>query len=368
MFELDRPYIDGNEIKYLTEAINSGWISSQGPFVKKFEKMFADYIGVKYAISCFSGTSALMLLSPTFNLQKDDEIITQSMTFSAVGFAMKQSGVKIVFADCSKNKFTLSPEDVKKKITNKTKIINPTHLYGRPAEMDELKEICDKKNIFLVEDCCQAVGADYKNKKVGSIGHFNFFSFHNKLIASGEGGMITTNDRALAERFDNLKNPPAVNRPEERNGFSEISMNHRMSNLHAAVGVAQLERLENTIEKKIKMAKLYDEHFKSADGIKVVKADTWSRTVYWRYTILLDEKIDQRKFIKEASKLGITARETYLPLHLHPLFRKENKISLPNCEKMSKSGVDIPSSIKLSEKDIDLIAKNLKIIAKKLLS
>ena len=116
------------------------------------------------------------------------------------------------------------------------------------------------------------------------------------------------------------------------------------------------------------MAKLYDEHFKSADGIKVVKADTWSRTVYWRYTILLDEKIDQRKFIKEASKLGITARETYLPLHLHPLFRKENKISLPNCEKMSKSGVDIPSSIKLSEKDIDLIAKNLKIIAKKLLS
>ena len=368
MFELDRPYVDGNEIKYLTEAINSGWISSQGPFVKKFEKMFADYIGVKYAISCFSGTSALMLLSPTFNLKEDDEIITQSMTFSAVGFAMKQSGVKIVFADCSENKFTLSPEDVKKKITSKTKIINPTHLYGRPAEMDELKEICDKKNIFLVEDCCQAVGASYKNKKVGSFGHFNFFSFHNKLIASGEGGMITTNDKTLAERFDNLKNPPAVNRPEERNGFSEISMNHRMSNLHAAVGVAQLERLESTIEKKIKMANFYDGHFKSADGIKVVKADSWSRTVYWRYTILLDEKIDQKKFINEASKLGITTRETYLPLHLHPLFRKENNISLPNCEKMSKLGVDIPSSIKLSEKDIDFIAKNLKAIAKKLLS
>ena len=255
MFELDEPYVGNEEIKYLTEAIKSGWVSSHGPFVKKLEKMFADYIGVKYAISCFSGTSALMLLSQTFDLKEGDEIITQSLTFSAVGFAMKQSGVKIVFADCSANRFTLSPEDVKKKITSKTKIINPTHLYGRPAEMNELKEICDKKNIFLVEDCCQAVGAIYKGKKVGSIGHFNFFSFHNKTMATGEGGMITTNDKQLAERFDNLKNPPAVNRPEERNGFSEISMNHRMSNLHAAVGVAQLERIEKNIEKKNKNGK-----------------------------------------------------------------------------------------------------------------
>lgn len=367
MYQLDEPYVGNEEIKYLTEAIKSGWISSQGPFVKKFEKMFADYIGVKYAVSCFSGTSALMLLSQTLKLKEDDEIITQSLTFSAVGFAMKQSGSKIIFADCSKNRFTLSPEDVRKKITRKTKVINPTHLYGRPAEMDELKEICDKQNIYLVEDCCQAVGAKYKNKMVGSIGHFNFYSFHNKTIATGEGGMITTNDKLLAERFDDLKNPPAVNRPEERNGFSEISMNHRMSNLHAAVGVAQLERLEKNIEKKIKIAHGYDELFKSAEGIKIIKADAWSRTVYWRYTIILDERININKFVDEAKKLDIVVRETYLPLHLHPFFKEHNKVSLPNCEKISKIGVDIPSSIKLSEKDINYIAENLKTLAKKLL-
>ena len=368
MFELDEPYVGNEEIKYLAEAIKSGWISSHGPFVKKLEKMFADYIGVKYAISCFSGTSALVLLSPTFNLKEGDEIITQSLTFSAVGFAMKQSGVKIVFADCSESRFTLSPEDVKKKITSRTKIIIPTHLYGRPAEMDELKEICDKQNIYLVEDCCQAVGAIYKGKKVGSIGHFNFFSFHNKTMATGEGGMITTNDKQLAERFDNLKNPTAVNRPEERNGFNEISMNHRMSNLHAAVGVAQLERIEKNIEKKIKIANLYDELFKDAEGIKIIKSDSWSRTTYWRYTILIDEKINLKEFINKAMKLGIVTRETYLSLHLHPLFKKDNKIPLPNCEKISRIGIDIPSSIKLSENDVDYIVKNLKIIAKKLLN
>jgi len=365
MFELDEPYVDEKEIKYLTEAISSGWISSQGPFVKKLEKMFADYIGVKYAVSCFSGTSALMLLHQTLQLEKEDEIITQSLTFSAVGFAMKQSGVKIVFADCSENKFTLSPEDVKRKITNKTKIIIPTHLYGRPAEMDELKKICDKNNIYLVEDCCQAVGAIYKNKKVGSIGHFNIFSFHNKGVASGEGGMITTNDKHLAERFDNLKNPCSVNRPEERNGFSEISMNHRMSNLHAAVAVAQLERLEKNIKIKIKIANLYDEKFKNAQGIKIIKRDSFNRTIYWRYTIILDDKINVKNFINEAKKLNIVTRETYLPLHLHPLFKKSDQISLPNCEKISKLGVDIPSGIKLSEKDIEYISKNLKEIVKK---
>ena len=184
------------------------------------------------------------------------------------------------------------------------------------------------------------------------------------MIATGEGGMITTNDKKLAERFDNLKNPPAVNRPEERNGFSEISMNHRMSNLHAAVGVAQLERIEKNIEKKIKMANLYDELFKDAEGIKIIKSDSWSRTTYWRYTILLDKKINFKEFINKAKKLGIVTRETYLPLHLHPLFKQDDKISLPNCEEISRIGIDIPSSIRLSENDIDYIAKNLKIIAK----
>jgi len=279
-----------------------------------------------------------------------------------------QSGAKVVFADCSENKYTLSPDDVKKRITSRTKVISPTHLYGYPAELDELKEICDKKNIFLAEDCCQATGSRYKNKMVGSIGDFNFHSFHNKLIASGEGGMITTNNKQLAERFHSLKNPPSVNRPEERNNFSEIAMNHRMSNLHAAVGVAQLEKLEESVKNKIRMANLYNQIFQDSEEIKIFKANPQDRTVYWRFCIFVDEKINLKNFINEAMKLGITTRETFLPLHLHPFFKDQHKISLPNCEKIGRTGLDIPSSVKLSENDIEYIGKNLKEIARKFVS
>ncbi len=367
MFELDEPYVGKEETSYLKEAIDSGWISSLGPFVKRFEKKFADYIGVKYAVSCASGTSALALLCPTLKIKQGDEVILQSLTFTADAFAMHQSGAKIVFADCSKNKFTISPEDVKKKITNKTKIISPTHLYGRPAEMTELKKICDDRGIYLVEDCCQATGAKYKDKMVGSIGHYNFHSFHNKLIASGEGGMITTNDKNLADRFENLKNPPSVNRPEERDGFSEISMNHRMSNLHAAVGLAQLERLEDNIKKKIKMSKIYDEIFENAVGIKIIKSDTEHRTVWWRYTILIDQRINLQTFKEKALKKNIVVREGYLPLHKHPFFKEYNNISLPNAEKLGKETLDIPSSFNLKENEIKFVGKTLAEIAKSLI-
>ena len=366
MFELDEPYVGKEELAYLKEAIESGWISSLGPFVKRFEEKFAQYHGVKYAVSCASGTSALSLLCSTLQLKEGDEVILQSLTFTADAFAMHQSGAKIVFADCSDNKFTISPEDVKK-ITSKTKIISPTHLYGRPAEMNELKKICDEKGIYLVEDCCQATGAKYKDKMVGSIGHYNFHSFHNKLIASGEGGMITTNDKKLAERFENLKNPPSVNRPEERDGFNEISMNHRMSNLHAAVGLAQLERLEANIIKKIKMAEIYDEIFKDADGIKIIKSDPENRTVWWRYTILLNQKIDQKEFKKKALEKNIVVREGYLPLHKHPFFKEHNNLSLPNSEKLGRETFDIPSSFNLKESEIEHIGKSLKAIVKNLI-
>ena len=368
MFKLDEPNVGEKEIEYVTEAIKSGWISSHGSFVKKFEKMFADYTGVKYAVSCFSGTSALMLMYATLKLQKGDEIILPSLTFTANAWALVQSGAKVVFADCGDGKYTLSPEDVKKRITNKTKVIFPTHLYGYPAELDELKEICEKRNILLIEDCCQATGSRYKDKMVGSIGDFNIHSFHNKLIASGEGGMVTTNNKELAERFHSLKNPPSVNRPEERNNFSEIAMNHRMSNLHAAVGVAQLEKLEEGVKKKIRMANLYNQQFQDSEEINIFKANPQDRTVYWRYSVFVDEKINLKSFIKEAMKTGIATRETFLPLHLHPFFKNQYKISLPNCEKIGRTGLDIPSSINLSENDIIFISKKLKEIARKLIS
>ena len=366
MLRLDEPLVGKKEIKYLNQAIKSGWVSSQGPFVKKLENKFAKYIGVKYAISCASGTGALSLLFKTLNLKKGDEVIMQSLTFSADGFALLQSGAKIIFVDCKPGKFTIDLDDIKKKITKKTKVICPTHLYGFPADIEKLKKLCKQKKVYLVEDCSQSTGTKYKGKMVGSFGDFNIHSFHNKLIASGEGGMITTNNFKLAKRFEKLKNPASVNRPEEMN-FSEISMNHRMSNLHAAVGLAQLEKIEANIAKKIRMANIYDKKFFKSKNIKFIKTEKYERVVYWRYTILLNKKINVNKFISLAKKAGIITRKTYLPLHLHPVFKKNSKVkNLPNCEEISKIGLDIPSSIKLTQKQINFVANRLLKIADKL--
>ena len=369
MYYLDEPLVGKKEIKYLNQSIKSGWISSQGPFVKKFEKKFANYIGVKYAISCASGTAALSLLFKTLNLKKGDEVIMPALTFSADGFALLQSGAKLVFVDCSPKSFCMDINAVIRKITKKTKMICPTHLYGFPADLDSLKRICKKKKIYLVEDCSQASGTKYKGKKVGSFGDFNIHSFHNKLIASGEGGMITTNNKNLAKRFEYLKNPPSVNRPEEMNGFKEISLNQRLSNLHAAVGLAQLERLEKNIKKKNAMAKIYNSIFEKTKLINFIKPNKNERVVYWRYTIFLDKKINRKKFIKILKKIGIITRETYLPLHLHPIFRnkKKKKLNLPNCEEIAKFGLDIPSSVSLKKKNIIYIANKIVDTAKKLI-
>ena len=178
--------------------------------------------------------------------------------------------------------------------------------------------------------------------------------------------MITTNNKKLAKRFEYLKNPPSVNRPEEMNGFKEISLNQRMSNLHAAVGLAQLERLEKNIKKKNDMAKIYNKSFEKSNLITFIKPKKYERAVYWRYTIFLDKKINRKKFIKVSKKHGVMTRETYLPLHLHPIFKKKSKLKLPNCEKIAKFGLDIPSGVSLSQKDIIFVAKKLLEIAKKL--
>ena len=366
MFALDEPVVGKKEIKYLNQAIKSGWISSLGKFVKKLELKYAKYVGVKYAISCASGTSALSLLWQTLDLKPDDEIIMQSLTFTADGFCLKQSGAKIIFADCEPGKFTISIEDIKRKITKKTKVISPTHLYGYAPDMNLLKKICDKHNIILVEDCSQAIGGKFKGKMLGSFGDYNIHSFHNKMIASGEGGMMTTNNKKIAERFEKLKNPPSVNRPEEQNGFSEISLNHRLSNLHAAVGLAQLERLEKNIRKKLKLAEIYNKAFENSNHIKFIKPEKNNKVTYWRYTIFIDKKINKKKFKLLVNKKGIALRETYLPLHLHPVFKKNKSEKLPNCEQISKYGFDIPSGLKLKTNQIKYIAKTINKIAESL--
>jgi perosamine synthetase len=356
---LDEPIVGKEELKYLRETIISGWISSQGPYIKKFEEKYAEYTGTKYAKTCFSGTSALTLTMQMLRLKKGDEIILPSLTFSADAFSITQTGATPVFADCEKEKFTMCPEDTAKKVTKNTVAIMPTHLYGRPADLTKLKELCNHHNILLIEDCCQAQGATYNGKKVGSIGNMGIHSFHNKLLATGEGGMITTNNKKILDRFTMLMLPPPVN-----NGIShEIRMNHRMSNLHAAVGLAQLERLDKVIAKKQRMAKIYDEELQNIKGINIVRPDANTSTVYWRYTILLDKRISRLKTIRYMQDKKVTVRETYKPLHLCKMYK--NGARLPNAEHVAEQGLDLPSSANLTNEQISYVIKQLKAAVKR---
>ncbi len=357
---LDEPYVGREEAENLYDVLKSGWISALGPYIEKFEKAFAEYNNVPYAKSCMNGSSALILVMQALKIGPGDEVIIPTLTFSADAFTISQAGGKVIFADCEAGKFTLDPDDVRRKVTPRTKAVIPTHLYGRPANMDELIDICQRHNVYLIEDCSQAQGAEYKGKKVASMGDIGIHSFHNKLIATGEGGMITTKHALIYERIKKLIDPAPMNMTD----FAEISINQRMSNVTAAIGLAQLERLEKVIARKLKMAKMYDELFENTDGLKPCLAESWTRTVYWRYTVMLEPEINKNEVMAKTEAAGFLTRGAYKPLHKHPFYFEYNDLKFPNAEYIGEHGLDIPSSIRLTEEQIKYVALKLKEIVK----
>lgn len=359
---LDQPIFRGNEKKYLIDCVKTGWISWQGKYVRNFEEKFSKYVNQKYATSTANGTSALVIALQSLNLKKGDEVIVPSLTFSASVFSITIAGATPVFADTIPGSLDVDPKDIKKKITRKTKAIMVVHLYGRPAKIDEILKISKKYSLFIIEDCAECLGATFERKKTGSFGNISCFSFHNKLIATGEGGMITTNNLNLYKKIIYLKNPS----PDNSSLKKIISLNSRMSNVNAALGLAQLEQLDSFIKKKRKIVSLYEKYLSNVPGIQLIKESKNIRSTYWRYSILLNKKfpISRDKLIQKLKKKKIIARSIFTPMHLHPIY-KNNKINCPETNKIAKIGLDIPSSVALDENDIIYITKAIKSIGKK---
>ena len=351
---LDQPIFKGNEAKYLSDCVKTGWISWQGKYVKGFEKKFSKYVNQKFSASTSNGTSALIIALQALNLKSNDEVIVPSLTFSASVFSITMSGAKVVFADSIPGRLDVDPDDIVKKITKKTKAIMVVHLYGRPAKMEKIVKISKKYKLFIIEDCAECLGATYNHQKTGSFGHISCFSFHNKLIATGEGGMITTNNNRLYEKVLELKNPAPDNRSQKK----IISLNSRMSNVNAALGLAQLEQLESFIKKKRKIVSMYESLLNNISGIELIKEEKNIRSTYWRYSILINKNfpISRDKLIAKLKEKKIDARGIFTPMHLHPIY-KNSKKQCPEAIKITKRGLDIPSSVALDEKDIKYIAK-----------
>ena len=351
------PSLTGNEKKYIDECLDTTWISSKGKFIKEFEDKFCEYTGAKYASAVSNGTVALHLALETLRIGNGDEVIVPTFTYIASVSSIVYTGAEPVFADSLYNTWQVNPDDIRRKITSKTKAIMPVHLYGHACEMDEIMRIAKEHKLFVVEDCAEAFGTEYKGKSAGTFGDLSAFSFYgNKTITTGEGGMVITNDSGLHERVNHLKMHAVSNGKEY--WHDEIGFNYRMTNICAAIGVAQIEHADKIIEMKIKNAELYNEMLAGLPVEPLTESDNTVHS-YWMYSILTENTDTRNSLRKFLSENGIETRPTFYPVHTMPMFRNKY-LKYPVAEDIAFRGISLPSWPDLKKESIIFICDTIK--------
>ncbi|HCA41822.1 MAG TPA: perosamine synthetase [Bacteroidetes bacterium] len=352
-----QPSLNGNEKKYVNECIDSNWISSKGEYVNKFEEKFSEYIGVKHSTTVCNGTVALHLALVTLGIGEGDEVIVPSFTYIASVSSISHSGAKPVFADSLESTWQLDPEDVKRKITDKTKAIMCVHIYGNPCEMDEICKIAKENNIFVIEDCAESFGSKYNNKYTGTFGDISTFSFYgNKTITTGEGGMVVTNDETLYDRAYHFKMHGLAKYREYWHDV--IGYNYRMTNICAAIGLAQLEKADEKIKMKRDLFVKYKDKLKDLP-LEFQNENLNVLNTYWMITILtsnINERDGLREHLKNAS---IETRPSFYPVHTMPMYATKYQ-RLPVAEKLGWCGINLPSYPELKDEEIDFISNSIR--------
>jgi perosamine synthetase len=348
-----RPSLTGNELKYVTDCIESTWISSKGRYINDFELKFANYIHSAYATSVCNGTVALHLALLALDIKPGDEVIVPTFTYVASVNAIAYVGATPVFVESLPKTWQMDCEDVKLKITPKTKAILAPHIYGHPCEMDILRDICSKYQIKLVEDCAEAIGSQYKGKLMGTFGDISAFSFFgNKTITTGEGGMVTTNSSELIERVKKLKNQ-GLSTLEYRH--DEIGYNYRMTNICSAIGVAQLERINEIIADKIRIASVYRKVFENS-GIELQGESDYVLNSYWMCSVLIPSADRRDALRSHLSKMGIETRPLFYPVHSMKMYAHLSDEEFPVASDISSRGINLPSYPELNNEDVTFIA------------
>ena len=366
MIPIAEPCLGEEELKNVVDAIKSNWISSKGKFIEEFENNFAQYCGVKYGITTSNGTTALHLALAALGIKSGDEIIIPDLTFVATANTVRYCNAKPVFVESHPDYWCIDPEKIEEKTTSKTKAIILVHLYGHPCDMGAILDIAKKHNLFVIEDAAEAHGAEYKGKKVGSFGDISCFSFYgNKIITTGEGGICLTNNEELAEKMRILRDHGMSK--EKKYWHNIIGFNYRMTNLQAAMGVAQLKKLDKFIEKKRKIAKWYKEGLKELEEKGLIKLHPemkWAKCIYWIYSILIEDKfgISKEELMKKLEERGIETRPLFYPIHILPPYKNDEKF--PVAEEISKKGISLPSSVALDKERVDKIIKEIKNLLK----
>lgn len=359
-----QPTLSGNEKKYVNECLDTSWISSKGKFVNEFEEKFSNYIGQKHGIAVCNGTLAIHLALLTLGITVGDEVIVPTFTYIASANPILQNGAKPVFVDSLESTWQMDPEDIERKITDRTKAIIVVHLYGHPCDMDKIMKIAKEHNLFVIEDCAEAIGSEYKGKKVGSFGDINCFSFFgNKTITCGEGGMVLTDNEVLEERARHIRGQGLA---KYREYWHDIwGTNYRMTNIQAAIGLAQLEQVQKFIDMKQKVAELYQKYLKDLP-VKFHKQVGDVFHTYWMCSLLCEsQKVrdDLREFLKQNE---IETRPTFYPIHTMPVYVSTSGYEkFKVAEDIALRGMNLPSYPTLKEEEIKFICDKIKEFFKK---
>ena len=361
---VNEPFIGEQETRYVLECLRTGWISSEGDYIREFEKRWANYCGMEYGVAVSNGTVALEIAVKCLDLKVGDEVIMPTFTIISCAQAVTNNGGKPVLVDSDSRTWCMDINQIANKITPHTKAIMPVHMYGHPVDMDPIIELADQHNLVVIEDAAEAHGAEYKGRKCGGLGDLNCFSFYaNKIITTGEGGMVVTNDEKYAERLRSLRNLCFIK--ERRFFHTELGNNYRLTNLQAAIGLAQLERIEVSVQKKRWMAGAYTERLKDIKSLQLPIEEPWAKNVFWMYGVVLDESIgfDAITFAKKITDLGVMTRPFFLGMHEQPVFQKMGLFTdenYPVAERIARQGFYLPSGLTLTETQIDQVCEAIR--------
>ncbi len=355
---ISKPSITQKEIDYVSDAVKSTWVSSLGPYIFEFEEKFAKFCGTKYAVTVSNGTTALHLALISAGIKAGDEVIIPDLTFIATANAVRYIGAEPVCVDIDEDTLCISVLAFEKAITPKTKAIIPVHLYGHPADMKAINEVAARNNIIVIEDCAEAHGAEIDGKKIGSLSLAGVFSFYgNKVITTGEGGMITTNDKALCEKMKYLRDHAMSS--EKRYWHTEVGYNYRMTNLQAALGVAQFDRMDEILAKKTEIFSWYNAELNDVRNIRLNIQRPGYKNVYWMVCLeVLNFSEEQRdRLLNQLKEKGIDSRPYFYPVSDMPMY---TQTSTPITHKVTQRGLNLPSYFDLTREEVVYICDELK--------
>lgn len=375
MIPVNEPWLWELELEYVTECVRSGWISSTGKFIDQFEQDWAGYCGRRHGIAVSNGTVALQLAVSCLDLQPGDQIIIPSFTIISCALAVLYNRCTPVLVDADPVTWCMNVNEIEKRITPRTRAIMPVHIYGHPVDMDRILQLASKHGIAVIEDAAEAHGAEYLAgrdtsephwKRCGSFGELSCFSFYaNKLITTGEGGMILTDNETLAEKARSRRN--LCFQPGRRFYHEQLGFNFRITNLQAALAIAQMQRMEEILQRKRRMAEQYTQNLKEIPWLQLPPQQEWARSVYWMYGVVLsdDAGMDAVKFADKLKAVGIETRPFFLGMHEQPALHRlglfqNSKYSVT--ERLSKKGLYLPSGLALTSEQLSEVCEKVRAI------